>query len=43
MLIFERTKHCTKNFPCRYKLVLALCAVAIITSVLVVPIIAEMA
>jgi hypothetical protein len=43
MSIFERTKRCTKKFPCRYKLVMTMCAVAIVSSIAVVPFIADMA
>ena len=43
MSILERTKHCTKKFPCRYKMVMMMCAVAIVASVVVVPFISDMA
>lgn len=43
MSIFEKTKQCTKKFPCRYKLVMMICAAAIVASVVVVPFISDMA
>ena len=30
MSIFEKTKHCTKRFPCRFKLALMVFSVAVI-------------
>ena len=43
MSIFEKTKRCTKKFPCRYKLVMMMSAVAIAASIIVVPFIASVA
>jgi hypothetical protein len=37
MSFFERTKHCTKRFPCRFKLVLMVFTVALVASVAAVP------
>ena len=43
MSILEKTKHCTKKFPCRYKLVMMASAIAIAVSIVAVPFISEMA
>jgi len=43
MSFFEKTKHCTKRFPCRFKLALMLCSIAIVASIIAVPIIHNMA
>jgi hypothetical protein len=43
MSIFEKTKHCTKRFPCRYKLVMTGFAVAIVVSIVAVPFISNVA
>jgi len=43
MSIFEKTKHCTKRFPCRFKLALMVCTVAIVASIAAVPFISNMA
>lgn len=43
MSILERTKHCTKRFPCRYRLVMMASAIAIAASIIVVPYISEIA
>jgi hypothetical protein len=43
MSIFEKTKHCTRRFPCRFKLALMVCSVAIIASIAAVPFISDMA
>ncbi len=43
MSIFEKTKHCTKRFPCRYKLVMMASTLAIIASIVAVPFISEIA
>ena len=43
MSIFEKTKHCTKRFPCRFKLVLMVCSVVIVASIVAVPFIYNMA
>ena len=37
MSFFEHTKHCTKRFPCRFKLALMVFAVALVASVAAVP------
>ena len=37
MSLFERTKHCTKRFPCRFKLALMMFSVAIVVAVASVP------
>ena len=37
MSIFEKTKHCTKKLPCRFRLSLILFSLAMVASVLVVP------
>jgi hypothetical protein len=37
MSLFERTKHCTKRFPCRFKLALMVFSVAIVASIAAVP------
>jgi hypothetical protein len=37
MSFFERTKHCTKRFPCRFKLALMVFSVAVMASVAAVP------
>jgi hypothetical protein len=43
MSIFEKTKHCTKKFPCRFKLVLVVFSVAVVASVAAVPFISHLA
>jgi hypothetical protein len=43
MSIFEKTKHCTKRFPCRYKLIMMVSTVAIVASIAAVPYIYNMA
>jgi hypothetical protein len=43
MSIFEKTKHCTKHFPCRFKLALMVYFVAIVASIAAVPLIYNMA
>jgi hypothetical protein len=43
MSIFEKTKHCTKRFPCRFKLVMMVFSVAVIISIITVPFIHNMA
>jgi hypothetical protein len=43
MSIFEKTKHCTRRFPCRFKLALMVYSVAIIASIAAVPFISDMA
>ena len=42
MSIFEKTKHCTKRFPCRLKLAMMMFSAAILVSAVAVPIIVEM-
>jgi hypothetical protein len=37
MSVFERTKHCTKRFPCRFKLALMVFSVALAASIAAVP------
>jgi len=39
MSIFEKTKHCTHRIPCRLKLSLMVCTVAILATVISVPLI----
>jgi hypothetical protein len=43
MSIFEKTKHCTKRFPCRFRLVLMVFSVAVVASIAAVPFISHMA
>ena len=43
MSIFEKTKHCTKRFPCRFKLAMMVFSVAILTSIIAVPLIYNVA
>ncbi|MGD8630239.1 MAG: hypothetical protein PVG72_05855 [Gammaproteobacteria bacterium] len=43
MSIFEKTKHCTKRFPCRFKLAMMVFSVAVIVSIITVPLIHSMA
>jgi hypothetical protein len=43
MSIFEKTRHCTKRFPCRFKLALMIFSVAVIASIITVPLIHNMA
>jgi hypothetical protein len=43
MSIFEKTKHCTKRFPCRFKLAMMICSVAIVVVIAAVPFISDMA
>jgi hypothetical protein len=42
MSIFEKTKHCTKRFPCRFKLALMVFSVAVAASVAAVPFISHL-
>jgi hypothetical protein len=37
MSVFERTKHCTKRFPCRFRLALMVFSVALVASIAAVP------
>jgi len=37
MSFFERTKHCTHKIPCRLKLSLMVCTLAILVSIVLVP------
>jgi len=37
MSFFERTKHCTKRFSCRFKLALMMFSVALLASIAAVP------
>jgi hypothetical protein len=37
MSFFERTKHCTKRFPCRFRLALMVFSVALLASIAAVP------
>ena len=39
MSVFERTKHCTHKVPCRLKLSLIIFTLAILVSIITVPII----
>lgn len=39
MSIFEKTKHCTHRIPCRLKLSLMVCSLAIVASIIMVPLI----
>lgn len=43
MTFFERTKHCTKRFPCRFKLALMVFSVALAASIVAVPFISHLA
>jgi hypothetical protein len=43
MSIFEKTKHCTKRFPCRFKLAMMVFSAAVIVSIITVPFIHSMA
>ena len=43
MSIFERTKHCTKRFPCRFKLVMIVFFVALAVSVAAIPLVSRIA
>jgi len=43
MSIFEKTKHCTKRFPCRFKLALMVCSIALVVTIATVPFIYNMA
>ncbi len=43
MSILEKTKHCTKKFPCRYRLVMMAFAIAIAASIVAVPYVSELA
>jgi len=43
MSIFEKTKHCTKRFPCRFKLALMMFSVAVILSIITVPFLHKLA
>jgi len=43
MSFFERTKHCTKRFPCRFKLALMVFSVAVVASVAAVLFISHLA
>jgi hypothetical protein len=43
MSLFERTKHCTKRFPCRFRLVLMAFTVALVASIVAVPLISHLA
>ena len=43
MSILEKTKHCTKRFPCRFKLALMVFSAAVIVSIITVPLIHSMA
>jgi hypothetical protein len=43
MSIFEKTKHCTKRFPCRFKLAMMVFSVAVIVSIITVPFIHNVA
>lgn len=37
MSFFEKTRHCTRRFPCRFKLALMVFSVAVVVSVAAVP------
>jgi len=37
MSIFEKTKHCTKRFPCRFKLAMMVFSLALATCIISVP------
>ena len=39
MSIFEKTRHCTKRFPCRFKLALMVFSIAVAVSIISVPLI----
>jgi len=42
MSIFEKTRHCTKRFPCRFKLAMMVFSVAMIVSIITVPFIHDL-
>ncbi len=37
MSLFEKTRHCTKRFPCRFRLALMVFAIAVASSIAAVP------
>ncbi len=41
MSFFERTKHCTKRFPCRFRLALMVFTAAVAASIAAVPYLAH--
>jgi len=43
MSIFEKTKHCTRRFPCRFKLVMIAFSLAVAVSIAAVPVITRLA
>ena len=43
MSIFEKTKHCTSKFPCRFKLALMVFSLALVASIAAVPFISHLA
>jgi len=42
MSIFEKTRHCTKRFPCRFKLAMMIFSAAVIVSIITVPFIHDL-
>jgi hypothetical protein len=43
MSIFEKTRHCTKRFPCRFKLALMVFSMAVVVSIAAVPLMTHLA
>jgi len=43
MTFFEKTRHCTKRFPCRFRLALMVFAIAVAASIAAVPYLAPLA
>jgi hypothetical protein len=43
MSIFEKTRHCTRRFPCRFKLALMVFSVAVAGSIVAVPFVTSLA
>ncbi len=43
MSILEKTKHCTKRFPCRFKLAMMVFSMAVAVSIAAVPVMTYLA
>jgi hypothetical protein len=43
MSIFEKTRHCTKRLPCRFKLVMIAFSMAVVITVVAVPVVSGLA
>jgi hypothetical protein len=43
MSIFEKTRHCTKRFPCRFRLALIVFSAALAATIITVPLLQHMA